>query len=905
MIPHTLTLKNFLSYANTPQTISFEGHSLICLSGKNGHGKSALLDAITWALWGQARKTTGTSKPDEGLVRLGADNMVVVFELWSMQKLYRVRREFTKSKGKAATALDFGVFDEERNEYQSLTDKTIKATQAKIEATIGLDFATYTNSAFLRQGNANEFSRKSPKERKKILASILGVNRYDALQTKALEKVRSLAQEKKILQSLQEQDATVISYKEEVSSSLKERAHDLQACDEKLDSLSKQQRKHHQAYEQHKARHAELLSRKNESNERLARVEKGITLWGEKTRAWRKDAVALRSIPEAGTLDAQIGVLKQKDKEMVAARDKQFALREEGVRLLEQKKERHALLSDAYKQKEETLVAKKTRSEMQEESSAREVAQLKALYHEHEKQCADIQVWLSEHKEKCELVRRKEQAHQADKKCFERRKAFYNTYRPQRALLEKECADLSEKHEVLSRSSAQGCPTCDQILSAQRKKRLCTTIQGKRTALLHRLSRIHTVLSKLKEVLVAQHAQLEETGKCVALLANMQAERAQKEQALAEKTKEKEELRLRLKKAVHAHTSFTAAHEHDKKECAVHAEQQQHLLRTDAQIMQLEKSYNDIRVAYIACVYDKEQHAQVQKEREEKEHLKVQLLHYVEKKAEHALQKKVLHQEKIRLQQEKHAAEQAIKKLQTEHVSDNEQALASACKEVDVAYAQQLEEKHLLLTEKGKLENRMALILEREKVHAQRIKDIDTIDNESDDYTVLATAWSKNGIQALLIEQAIPEIEQEANALLAQLSNNQAQVFIESQRDLKSGGVRETLDVKISDTSGVRPYEMYSGGEAFRIDFSLRIAISKLLARRAGASLQVLIIDEGFGSQDEEGLSRLMQALYAIQDDFEKIIIVSHLESFKDNFPTHFVVKKGVTGSSVTIESRG
>ena len=107
----------------------------------------------------------------------------------------------------------------------------------------------------------------------------------------------------------------------------------------------------------------------------------------------------------------------------------------------------------------------------------------------------------------------------------------------------------------------------------------------------------------------------------------------------------------------------------------------------------------------------------------------------------------------------------------------------------------------------------------------------------------------------LLIEDAIPEIEQEANHLLAKLTNNQAQIFIESLRDLKKGGTKETLDIKISDAGGIRPYELFSGGEAFRIDFALRIAISKLLARRAGTALQTLIIDEGFGSQDEEGLA--------------------------------------------------
>jgi exonuclease SbcC len=156
-----------------------------------------------------------------------------------------------------------------------------------------------------------------------------------------------------------------------------------------------------------------------------------------------------------------------------------------------------------------------------------------------------------------------------------------------------------------------------------------------------------------------------------------------------------------------------------------------------------------------------------------------------------------------------------------------------------------------------------------------------------------------------LIEEAIPEIEHEANYLLAKLTNNQAHVFIESLRDLKSGGSKETLDINISDATGIRPYEMFSGGEAFRIDFSLRIAISKLLARRAGTSLQTLIIDEGFGSQDEEGLSLIMDALYKVQDDFEKVIVVSHLPTMRDQFPVHLVVEKGPSGSKVSVVEQG
>ena len=156
-----------------------------------------------------------------------------------------------------------------------------------------------------------------------------------------------------------------------------------------------------------------------------------------------------------------------------------------------------------------------------------------------------------------------------------------------------------------------------------------------------------------------------------------------------------------------------------------------------------------------------------------------------------------------------------------------------------------------------------------------------------------------------MIEEALPEIEEEANRILARLTDNRAQIIIESLRDLKKGGVRETLDIRISDSAGIRPYEMFSGGEAFRIDFSLRIAISKLLARRAGRPLQTLIIDEGFGSQDEEGLQLLMAAIHSISDDFARIIVVSHLPVFKDNFPVHLLVEKTPAGSVVKISERG
>ncbi|MBA7653634.1 hypothetical protein ES703_61491 [subsurface metagenome] len=51
-------------------------------------------------------------------------------------------------------------------------------------------------------------------------------------------------------------------------------------------------------------------------------------------------------------------------------------------------------------------------------------------------------------------------------------------------------------------------------------------------------------------------------------------------------------------------------------------------------------------------------------------------------------------------------------------------------------------------------------------------------------------------------------------------------------------------------------------------------------------------MDEGFGTQDEEGIDNLVQAIQSIRDDFDKILVITHLESLKDAFPVRIEVTK-------------
>ena len=79
------------------------------------------------------------------------------------------------------------------------------------------------------------------------------------------------------------------------------------------------------------------------------------------------------------------------------------------------------------------------------------------------------------------------------------------------------------------------------------------------------------------------------------------------------------------------------------------------------------------------------------------------------------------------------------------------------------------------------------------------------------------------------------------------------------------------------------------------------VAIDSFGARRAGAQLQTLIIDEGFGTQDTQGRAHLVDAINAIQHDFECILVITHIDELKDEFPIHIEVTKTRAGSAFTV----
>ncbi len=171
-------------------------------------------------------------------------------------------------------------------------------------------------------------------------------------------------------------------------------------------------------------------------------------------------------------------------------------------------------------------------------------------------------------------------------------------------------------------------------------------------------------------------------------------------------------------------------------------------------------------------------------------------------------------------------------------------------------------------------------------------------------YKQLERAFGKDGVPALLIEQALPQIETKANEILDRLTLGDMSVRFVTQakyKDQTRDDLRETLEIQISDTAGIRDYEMFSGGEAFRINFAIRLALSEILAQRAGARLQTLVIDEGFGSQDAQGRQRLIEAIGLVRQDFAKILVITHIDELKEKFPNRIEVEKTDRGSTLNV----
>jgi exonuclease SbcC len=157
----------------------------VVIAGENGAGKSTILNLIDVALFAERGEL-------RALLSLGEEELTIELQFEHAGELYRVRRMYS-GKGAGKTTLDLehaGTGEPSDELWMPLTRETAIATQAYLEQVLGLSRATFRASSFLAQGDGAAFTDAQPRDRKAILAEILGLGLYDRLQQHARLELR-------------------------------------------------------------------------------------------------------------------------------------------------------------------------------------------------------------------------------------------------------------------------------------------------------------------------------------------------------------------------------------------------------------------------------------------------------------------------------------------------------------------------------------------------------------------------------------------------------------------------------------------------------------------------------------------------------------------------------------------
>lgn len=203
-----------------------------------------------------------------------------------------------------------------------------------------------------------------------------------------------------------------------------------------------------------------------------------------------------------------------------------------------------------------------------------------------------------------------------------------------------------------------------------------------------------------------------------------------------------------------------------------------------------------------------------------------------------------------------------------------------------------------LYRDEARLTERLAALEESADKRARAEAALAESERHASDLELLAKAYGKGGIQARILDVAVRVIEQEANEYLSRFASGMT-LSMSTQRENKTGGIRETLDILVTDGLGTRPLERMSGGETTRANFALAVGLARFLARQGG-SVESFVVDEP-EYLDSRGMSELVSCLHALADDVPLVLVVSHIESITDSLPQQVVVKRGRKGSEVVL----
>lgn len=853
MIPRHLRISGFLSYRD-PVEIDFDQFELACISGQNGAGKSSMLDALTWVLFGEARGK-GTDVIHLNPQIKGAE-VSLVFDYEG--NTFKVQRTLPRTK---SAMLEFQVLDGKN--WKPLTEKSTRETQARIQHTLRLDYETFINASFFLQGKADQFTQKKPGERKTVLGSILGLEIWEQYKVRAAEKRKLVEDEMRDL------EGRIAEIDNELAEESVRRAR-LADLEQKLERLARERAAQEKNLELAKTNFL-LVQEQTKAVEKiladLTRERQGLNdLQGRLRQKETEQQLRLELIRRAADIE-------KKYTDWQTASGKLQAFETAAAAYYELDKQRSPLTARIAA--EEARLRQELRSL---QTARQDAAQKEMSIREWQAQLLIEQQKLTTAKMLLLEIKGLDQQKLDLQKRMSELKGEVESHKGSRT-------KLSQRLDSLKVASGAACPLCGQALTEEHRLETIAKINAELDELsaseeraqegIRETSRTSNELIKRSSGLSAAEA---EKSRCVKLVSQL-TERIEASQAVVDRWNRDGKDRLQLIEEQFSNASFSmderrALADLDQKSTALNYDSAAHeaLRRSVAEGRAVEAEYHALQTAQDVNQQIQGEIASLSSDLVKKESLLKQL------EGDHQAAKDRIQQNSATVAMNPQVIESEVLALREEENLSRDQ-VGAARQKVEVLASQKIR---------------------RQEYDTQREEQLTRIAR----YKTLERSFGRDGVPALLIEQALPQIEQKANDLLDRLSDGAMSLRFVTQaeyKDKKREDLKETLDIQISDSSGIRAYEMYSGGEAFRVNFAIRLALSEILAQRKGARLQTLVIDEGFGSQDALGRQRLVEAINLVRRDFAKILVITHLDELKDAFPTRIEIDKTDQGSTVKI----
>lgn len=869
MIPKKLTISNFQSYGEEPQELDFDRFRIACLTGANAAGKSSLIEAMGWCIWGRGR----TGK--EGLINENATQMQVSCIFETSGKTYRIiRRAARKKNGGTTEQVDLHLYDPRNKSFKSLNESTLRLTQKKILDLVGLDYDAFISSSFISQGRSNEFSLKSPKERKEILAQILRIDRYASLAEKAREKTRMLGEEISYLSGRIGSLGDDISRSTQLHTAFEKVSLEAANAEKALTVRAGSCRELEERLSTMKERELEQKNIRIQLNRTESRIGELHLL----LQKLQDEELDLRKLVDNREEIEKNSRKFHKLKQQLVRFDRLFQtvyeLRQEELKLesakklkLQEARHRIETLETALKTAENEQ--RKLRGKITLLRNDREL--LRKLRLEHEKTEASARL-LETHLEEKD-------------RCMRSLSSLESRLTASEARLE----EIESKGTKLKSMTGTICPLCRSKVDDAHKERVLEEYREQYRGIekqikadrseKKRLDASWQDLEKKQQELRTLQKQIQTLQHRMTGLEERLKTLEEFENSYAEAKKNQELQAVELNRA-RASFSSGAIVEHEFQQLSIISERVTSLdYRSDrhnalkTELEKLSEAENKSATLTMAVSRLDKLTGELHNSHKELESLK------------------------------KHHETEISKLDELSALLDNKVELE---KQLAAAYREKKTAEQLLqqfLVEKQSLKKTLDELAEKKKQREELSAELGKKEEEKNIFSILQEAFGIQGIQSLLIENAVPQLEEQANRILGKLTQNSMAFELQTQKQRINKNVTETLEIAISDSQGeVRDYDSFSGGEKFRIDLSLRIALSKLLSTQTGYGIKLLVIDEGFGTQDEEGLDAIIDSIHRITGEFEKIVLITHLEKLKDAFEVKIAVsRKPEQGSTFSL----